>query len=262
MNKKSFLKASFVLIILFINNMLNAFTIEKKIFFSSYLKGINLAKAEGKILIESNQLKLYFTAQTVGIFALISEWKQTISIDSKLDKNKLKSLRYKSDDSRGKKKGHMYLSFKNEVPEIISAQPDPREDDRREKINKDLLKNTLDPVSGILNLGLEGKCKNKVVIFDGKRKYIINANFIEEKINKKNHFFAADFNSFKCVFSIEKLEGYTEKEKKRYPGNGYIWYKKVGNNFFFPAKIIIDTRWGEFLCLIKEKELKNESDSL
>ena len=45
-----------------------------------------------------------------------------------------------------------------------------------------------------------------------------------------------------------------EKEKKRYPVNGYIWYKKVGKNLFFPAKIAIDTRWGEFLCLIKEKE--------
>ena len=38
------------------------------------------------------------------------------------------------------KKGHMYLSFENEIPKIVSAQPDPREDDRREKINTNLLK--------------------------------------------------------------------------------------------------------------------------
>ena len=31
--------------------------------------------------------------------------------------------------------------------------------------------------------------------------------------------------------------------------------KKLGKDLFFPAKIAIDTRWGEFLCLIKEKEL-------
>ena len=59
-----------------------------------------------------------------------------------------------------------------------------------------------------------------------------------------------------------QIETNNEKEKKRYPGNGYIWYKKVGKNLFFPAKIAIDTRWGKFLCLIKEKELKNESNSL
>ena len=262
MNKKLFLKISFTFIAFFINNMLFANTIEKEIFFSSYLKGVNLAKAEGKILIKPNKLKLYFTAQTVGVFSLIYEWKQTLNIDALLTNNKLKSQQYKSNDSRGKKKGHMYLNFENEVPKIVSAQPDPREDDRREKINKNLLKNTIDPISGVLNIGLDGNCNHEEIIFDGKRRYIINASFIEEEIIKQNHFFKEDYNSLKCVFNIKKLEGYTEKEKKRYPVNGYIWYKKVGKNLFFPAKITISTRWGEFLCLIKERELKNESDSL
>jgi hypothetical protein len=262
MNKESFLKISITFIVFFINKMIFATTIEKEIFFSAYLKGINLAKAEGKINIKPNILKLSFGAKTVGVFSLISEWKQTLSINALLINNKLKSQQYRSDDSRGNKKGHMYLNFENDIPKIISAQPDPREDNRREKINKNLLKNTIDPISGVLNLGLDGNCNQKEIIFDGKRRYMINASFIEEEIIKKNQFFAEDFNSIKCVFSIKKLEGYTEKEKKRYPGNGYIWYKKVGKDLFFPARIAIDTRWGEFLCLIKEKELKNESDSL
>lgn len=255
MNRKSFLKISFTFIIFFINKMLFATTIEKEIFFSAYLKGINLAKAEGQIKIKPNILELYFTAQTVGVFSLISEWQQTVSINALLINNKLKSQQYRSDDSRGEKKGHMYLSFENEIPKIVSAQPDPREDDRREKINTNLLKNTIDPISGVLNLGLDGNCNHKEIIFDGKRRYIINASFIGEEIIKQNEFFSEDLNSIKCVFSIKKLEGYTEKEKKRYPGNGYIWYKKVGKDLFFPTKITIDTRWGEFLCLIKEKEL-------
>ena len=255
MNRKSFLKIIFTFFIFFINKMLFATTIEKEIFFSAYLKGINLAKAEGQIKIKPYMLELYFTAQTVGVFSLISEWQQTLSINALLINNKLKSQQYRSDDSRGEKKGHMYLSFENEIPKIVSAQPDPREDDRREKINTNLLKNTIDPISGILSLGLDGNCNHKEIIFDGKRRYIINASFMEEVTIKKNHFFSENLNSIKCVFSIKKLEGYTEKEKKRYPGNGYIWYKNVGKDLFFPAKIAINTRWGEFLCLIKEKEL-------
>ena len=34
-------------------------------------------------------------------------------------------------DFRGKKNGHMEIDFKNMLPQIISAQPDPREDERR-----------------------------------------------------------------------------------------------------------------------------------
>ena len=104
MNRKSFLKISFTFIIFFINKMIFATTIEKEIFFSSYLKGINLAKAEGQIKIKPNILKLYFTAQTVGVFSLITEWKQTLRINALLINNKLKSNKYWSDDSRGKKK--------------------------------------------------------------------------------------------------------------------------------------------------------------
>ena len=262
MNKKSFLKISFAFIVFFINKMIFATTIEKDIFFSAYLKGINLAVAEGQIKIKPNIFKLYFTAQTVGVFSLISKWKQTLSINALLINNKLKSKQYRSDDSRGRKKGHMYLSFASEIPKIVSAKPDPRENNRREKINKNLLKNTIDPISGVLNLGLDGNCNHKEIIFDGKRRYMINSSFIEKEKIKQNQFYSEEFNSIKCVFSIKKLEGYTEKEKKRYPSNGYIWYKKVGKDLFFPAKIVIYTRWGEFLCLIKEKELKNESDSL
>ena len=54
MNRKSFLKINFTFIIFFINKMLFATTIEKEIFFSAYLKGIKLAKAEGQIKIKPN----------------------------------------------------------------------------------------------------------------------------------------------------------------------------------------------------------------
>ena len=59
MNRKSFLKISFTFIIFFINKMLFATTIEKEIFFSAYLKGINLAKAEGQIKIKPNILSIH-----------------------------------------------------------------------------------------------------------------------------------------------------------------------------------------------------------
>ena len=58
MNRKSFLKISFTFIVFFINKMLFATTIEKEIFFSAYLKGIKLAKAEGQIKIKPNILSI------------------------------------------------------------------------------------------------------------------------------------------------------------------------------------------------------------
>ncbi len=58
----------------------------------------------------------------------------------------------------------MEIDFKNIPPKIISAQPDPREDNRRNMSDNFLLK-TNDPVAGIFNLALE-QCNNNVKVFN------------------------------------------------------------------------------------------------
>ena len=157
----------------------------------------------------------------------------------------------------------MYINFKREIPEINSAQPDPRDDTRRKKIASSELLNTFDPVIGILNMGLNGNCKNVSAIFDGKRKYLIKSKFVSKEIIKSNNFFEKSFNSIKCRFDIEKIAGYTEKELKKYPSNGNIWFKKLeGFKLYFPAKIQINSSWGSFISLIKEREIYSESNNL
>ena len=254
-----FLKIYFIFFFFFImSNFVIAIDIKKRIFLSSYLKGINLADAVGQFNIKSNQFYFELDAKTAGIFSVILDWKQTLYAEAVLINKVLKSKEYRSNDARGKKKGHMYLSFLDNIPKIISAQPDPREDNRRANIDKMLLVNTNDPVIGILNIGLNGNCNNKEIIFDGKRKYAIKSNFLKKDKIEKGSFYSEDFDAIKCVFNIEKLQGYTKKEIKRYPTNGYIWYKKIKNNLFFPAKIQISTNWGNFICLIKEKDFEYE----
>lgn len=262
MKKKKIFIINLAIIFSLIVSNLVSMTIEKEIFFSAYLKGINLADASGKIKIKSNKLHINFSAKTVGVFSIFSNWTQSINVEAEFNNDNLRSNKYKSHDSRGKKKGHMHLDFQGIYPIIVSAQPDPREDQRRKKINKNLLIEANDPIVGVINLGLNQICDKKEVIFDGKRRYILSSKFLNNEIIKKNDFYTENINAIKCAFNIKKLEGYTEKEKKRYPENGYIWFKKIENNLYFPAKIEIYTRWGNFLCLIKEKEFKNESDSL
>ena len=71
----------------------------------------------------------------------------------------------------------MEIDFENFPPQIISAQPDPRDDERR-VISNSFLSKTNDPVAGIFNLALE-QCNNTVKIYDGKRRYDIQ--FLKKK---------------------------------------------------------------------------------
>ncbi len=253
----------FIISIFFLlfNKNLFSINIEKDIFISSYIKGIHLANASAKIRIEENKFYFSLNAKTVGIFSLISSWQQFILSEAILKNHTLKSNKYISQDARGKKKGHMHIKYLENYPRIISAQPDPRKDNRR-KINSSLLKNTVDPVIGIFNIGLNGSCNKREIVFDGKRKYALKIKFLQKEKIVKNSFYTNEFDVIKCVFDIEKLEGYTKKEINKFPNNGYIWFKKAKNDFYFPAKIQISTNWGTFLCLIKEKEFTYESNSM
>ncbi len=252
----------FISVLYMFNSSSSAKDIKKNIILSSYLKSINLVGATGQIIIKKDKFFFEINARALGIFSIISNWKQTIISEALFSNETLKSILYKSQDARGKKKGHMHVSYKDSIPNIISAQPNPKDDSRREKFNKNILKNTVDPVVGIFNLGLNGKCDTNAIIYDGKRKYALKSKFLKKEKIKRNNFFKNDFDAIKCVFDIVKLAGYTKKENKKYPENGYIWVKKMDNNLFFPVKFEVNSNWGNFICLIKEKEVNDESNNM
>ena len=258
-NIEYFLKV-FILSI-FINSCLNislhSKDIEKSLEIKSFIKGINLANAEGIILIKNNNYIISIKANTVGIFSIFSNWQQQASSEGKFEEFKLVSKKYYSKDSRGNKKGHINLDFSGDTPYLLSAQPDPYKDNKREKIKPNNLINVLDPIAGIMNLGLKNECKKKSAVFDGKRKYEIIASKMRTEIVDKNNFFDNKIETVKCYFKIKKIAGYTQKEINKFPKEGYIWLSKFKNtNLYFPVKLQIDSSWGSFICLIKESEDK------
>tara|TARA_E500000178_G_scaffold189547_1_gene187629 strand:- start:19 stop:846 length:828 start_codon:yes stop_codon:yes gene_type:complete len=258
-NIEYFLKV-FILSI-FINSCLNislhSKDIEKSLEIKSFIKGINLANAEGIILIKNNNYIISIKANTVGIFSIFSNWQQQASSEGKFEEFKLVSKKYYSKDSRGNKKGHINLDFSGDTPYLLSAQPDPYKDNKREKIKPNNLINVLDPIAGIMNLGLKNECKKKSAVFDGKRKYEIIASKMGTEIIDKYNFFDNKIETVKCYFKIKKIAGYTKKEINKFPKEGYIWFTKLKyTNLYFPVKLKIDSNWGAFICLIKESENK------
>lgn len=239
-----------------------SYELKKELLLSSYIKGINLADANGNINIKDNQFYISLKAQTVGLFSIFTKWSQEISSKGIISYSKIQSEIYKSEDQRGNKKGHMHIKYKNNYPEIISAQPDPRDDDRRKSIKKELLNNTLDPVIGIISIGLDGTCSTNKIIFDGKRKYVLKPSFLGIEEISKDHFYNKAFEATKCAFEIDKIAGYTKKELKKYPKNGIIWFRQEKNNLYLPIKIEISSSWGNFVCLIKERKLNSESNNM
>ena len=227
----------------------------KELLLSSYIKGAKLANGVGILTFSNERYSFLLNSNTVGIFSFIFDWKQEILVFSEIKNQELVSKEYKSKDERKNKKGHMHLLFNDRVPKIISAQPHPKDDERRFILNKNILKNTNDPITGIINIGFKNECKKSSRVFDGKRRYTISTENVGTDIIKKNDFFDQDIEVIKCLFDIEKIAGYTSKEMKKYPTKGIIWFKEYKDiNLYLPAKLEIVTNWGSFICLIKERK--------
>jgi hypothetical protein len=244
----------FVLYFFMLQKYIFALSINEKLLLSSYVRGIPLAEGKVSIKLKKNKYSVKVDAHSVGLFSVILDWHQTIRSFGKIENNRFISFRYHSEDFRGEKNGHMEIDFKNIPPQIISAQPDPRDDERR-VMKANFLSKTNDPVAGIFNLALD-QCNNTVKVFDGKRRYNI-------KIIKKEVFILDDsylsentIETIKCNYEIERIAGYTKKELEKFPKKGEIWIKKHSKfSFFYPVKIQIKTNWGRFLCYTKERRI-------
>tara|TARA_E500000178_G_C16961357_1_gene726179 strand:- start:290 stop:1063 length:774 start_codon:yes stop_codon:yes gene_type:complete len=226
----------------------------EKLLLSSYVRSIPLAEGEVLIKLKKNKYSIEVNAHSVGLFSVVLDWRQTIKSFGKIENNRFTSFRYQSLDFRGKKSGHMEVDFKDIIPKIISAQPDPREDKRRSMSDGFLLKAN-DPVAGIFNLALD-QCKNTVKIYDGKRRYNIKVLEKEVSLLEDSYLSKNIIKAYKCNYEIERIAGYTKKELAKFPKKGEIWIKKHSKfSFYYPVKIQIKTNWGNFLCYTKERRV-------
>ena len=235
---------------------LNAEKIEKEIKVISYINGLSLAEATGRIKIVDYLYNINLKANASGIFSLFLEWQQEVETNGIIKNRMFKTYVYESNDKRGKKRGHMKLSFLNILPEILSANPDPSNDDRRKIIDQKILLQSIDPVAGIINLGKNSDCNQNSKIFDGKRRYDLIIKFVGEEEIEIKEFNKKKIKAIKCEFEIKKLAGYTKKEIAKYPSKGFIWFSSSNNdNLFLPVKVLIRTTWGKFICYFEERSI-------
>ena len=109
-----------------------------------------------------------------------------------------------------------------------------------------------DPSAGIFNLAVN-KCQNIIKVYDGKRRYNIKVFRTESSVIKNSYFGEKNINTYKCAFEIKRIAGYTKKKLDKFPKKEKFGLKSIEKlSFYYPVKIQIETKWGTFLCLIKE----------
>ena len=227
--------------------------------FIAYLGGLKIGQADGKFTINNNTYIFEYNAKSSGLISLIYKWKQYLKAEGIVTKSDipLNSTSYYSSDIRGEKMGHMNISYGKNIVEVISAKPNPKDDDRRNSISNELRKNTFDPASAFISLGFNIKkydsCTAIVPIFDGRRRYNIKSTDGGIEILKSTKIKQIEGIVKRCNIQFERIDGYTKKELAKHPTDGHILYKKYENiNLFFPVKVTLSSKYGSFVGYLFE----------
>ena len=219
-----------------------------------YLSGFKVGIASGKFTKNNDKILLEIKAETVGITKLLFPWEQTIIVEALLLQKEIRPIFYRVDDLREKtKKGHMELTFNNDLAEVTSAMPSIISDTRRKPVPKELIKNVLDPASAIIAIGymsgISNNCDHKIKVFDGRRRFNLFTEDMGIEELTPSVFTDSSGKALKCKFFIKKIAGYSDKELKRHPKSGYIWLQKLQNSniMMFPIKVQMAIGKGYFV---------------
>jgi len=215
-----------------------------------YLSGFKVGESKVLFEISNQKYNLKVESTTSGITKIFYPWKQNILVIGNINKFKILPSIYKIQDLReNKKTGYININFQNNYPIIINAHPNPDMDTRRKKVSRDLLKDTLDPVNAILDLGFrsakDNNCNQIINVFDGRRRFNLKFTQIEKNLNE-----------LKCKLNIIRIAGYSEKELKKHPREGNIILKKLSNyNLYLPTEVKIPLTIGSFYVKLSENLL-------
>ena len=219
-----------------------AFSEKWEVTVEGYLSGFKVGKSNAKLDLNHSHYELIVSSSTTGLTKILFPWKQEIKIFGRINNNTLLPSSYIINDLReSNKSGHMNIIYENNYPVIKSALPNIENDTRRDKVSKELLFNTIDPVNSIISFGvlsgLSNSCAHEIPVFDGRRRFNLKYTLIE----KKN-------DTIKCKLTIIRLSGYSKKELKKHPKGGTVLFQKLSNktNFYFPSEVRIPLTIGSF----------------
>jgi len=162
-----------------------------------------------------NEIYLRFSLKTIGPLKLYRKYQANGFLDFK---NKNEWTYNLSGNDRGDPESKIISYSKNSFPQIIEFIDDNGEKPISIDTEKDI--GSIDPFSVILNLinklKLNGKCDTTMRVYDGKRRYLIDARSDESIVTGKTK----NINLIECKLNLIGSFEDDKNKKNKWPFNG------------------------------------------
>ena len=122
--------------------------------------------------------------------------------------------------NRWRSSGERFVEISYDSPGAVPrtvVEPLPKLDER-DPVPDELRRNTLDPLSAIVQLissiSASGRCESKAAVFDGRRRYDLAARHLGEIVLKASDVAPYGGPALKCAITVERIVGQWKKSKR------------------------------------------------
>ncbi len=230
-----------------------------RVTYGVYVGGLFLASIDLETGLSPNEFEAEAFIKTEGLADALIETTATIASEGRVDGSAIASKTYNSDIIDRKKRQLVSLEFVNGKPQTPNSFPEY--DLKKRPVSNFEKRNTIDPLSAILsimkgiNASPQSPCGKKTKVFDGRRRFDLSMEFIENENVSSGKEGAYDGPAVKCWLGYKKIAGYKpykdklQKWKKSDWPDIYMWLAPMKEDeIHVPVRFFADTEYGAIVA--------------
>ncbi len=184
-----------------------------------YAGGFHAVSFSTEFNIGEDSYRARVNLRSNGLIDRLFSFSMEANADGRSGENGVVPLFFRT-SNRWRSSGERFVEISydepGDVPRTV-VQPVP-DADEREPVPDELRRNTLDPLSAIVQLirGLSnsGRCDSKAAVFDGRRRYDLAARHLGEIVLKPSDVAPYGGPAVKCAIEVQRVVGRWKKSKR------------------------------------------------
>lgn len=197
-----------------------------KLTYALYVGGLSAMEGAVELTLAPGGYEVNLEAETKGLVGWLTEWRTRSSSRGARRDGEVTAVEHQSHNQWRGQPRSVALRYDAARSVSVTAAPDPSADDR-DPISPDLLRATLDPLSGFLAV-MEGLrrgegCGRTIAAFDGRRRFDMRFRDLGAQTLPVGGYSSFDGKAQRCAVDYVAIAGY-----KRSPERNMFWRNAGG----------------------------------
>lgn len=223
-----------------------------------YTGGLRVIRFDFEVDLADPAYETRVRLRTSGVIGAFFNWSLEASSTGDWSEGEIAPEKYRSANIWRSRQRRVAIDYGADGERTVTAEPPYGEDDIK-RVDPALIPGAVDPTTAVtalvLTSAMEGECRPKTAVYDGRRRYDANMEALAPRRFKKSN--AAPFEGHVegCRLTFERIAGFKPDRKRLQDLEVAIWLADIGvEPGRVPVRLELSTPWGDgFAHLVRAR---------